>query len=245
LNNEGLCYRMIKQNKYISAEIEAKTGFFEPDSIVCVGNYIQRNQLEYNIKNSIPTVLVGDHCVGRMTSVLYLVNKLNLNIYRNHSGEDFGEEPIYDDNTIFVVRFSKMNKWFKLYSKSKCRIILISDKKVSGYDTISYSHPTAKDIEEYERIKGEKFPIYSVNVPSTEKQIVMRALRQGISLEEMPDNLAKWFAVNFSNSKKVLKLCSFADSLKDNFFKHKILSLVRYKKPISLKIPYGVKRGSN
>ena len=235
--------RMVRQNKYTTQQIFNKTKEKVKNAVLCVGNHIARKELATFIDDHRSVSLIGDYCVGRLTSVIEIADKEGLDIWISYSGEDFGEEPIENPDDIYVIRYNKTSKWIKAYVDAECRVVIISETPIKEYPQILYVKPSSRDIAEYEKVKG-KFPIYTQSSEISDKSIVMKALRSGITKEEMPDNLPQWFGYNFRTS-KILALCSFADQIKDTFFKHAVLSKVRYKKPISLKVPYGVKRGSN
>lgn len=234
--------RLIRQNKYTRSQIYALTGEEVKQSILCVGNHIARKELQTYINDFRSVSLIGEVCVGRLTSVIEIADRMELDIWISYDGSDFGDEPIENPEDIYVIRYNKTSKWIKAYADAECRVVVISENPIKEYPQILYSKPSSRDINEYEKKKG-RFPIYTTPSTITEKQMVMKALRKGVTEDEMPDKLAKWIAFNF-RTRKILALCSFADQIKDTFFKHAVLSKVRYKKPISLKVPYGVKRGT-
>lgn len=239
----SLAKRMYLQNKYTTSQIFWKTGEKVKNAVISVGNNIARRELKTFIDDYRSVLLLGESCSGRLTSVIEIADKNDLDIYISYNGKDFEDEPIDNPNDIYVIRFNKMSKWIKAYSEATCRVIIIAEDKLSQFVSILYNKPSQADIKKYESIKG-LFPIYTLPTQPTEKKLVIKALRQGVSIEEMPEKLDKWFAYNF-RQKKILALCSYANQIKDKFFKHAILSMIRYKKPLSLKVPYGVKRANN
>lgn len=233
--------RMYKQNKYTSDQIYMKTGKRFKNSVICAGNYVAKRELKSMILDYNPVQLIGDSGAGKMTCVMEIADKNGLDVWVSYNGKDFGDEPIDNATDIYVIRYSKTSKWIKEYIKHSCRVVILTEEILVSYPSILITKPSEIDRQDYAKLKG--YPILSYTNPNgiTDKGIVMKALRKGISEDEMPDNLAQWFAYNF-RTRKVLALCSFADQIKDKFFKHAVLSMIRYKKPISLKIPYGVKR---
>lgn len=237
----NLVDRMVAQNKYTTNQIFWKTGEKVKNAVVSVGNNIARRELKQYILDYKSALLIGDYCCGRLTSVIEIADQIGVDIYISYNGKDFEDEPIENPDDIYVIRFSKMTKWIKAYSEANCRVVIIAEKKISFTPQILFVKPSDTDIKKYENLKG-KFPVYTVLETPTEKKMVMKALRKGVTIDEMPERLPQWIAYNF-RQRKILALCSYADKIKDNFFKHAVLSKIRYKKPLSLKVPYGVKRG--
>jgi hypothetical protein len=221
---------LIRLNKYPRSAIKSLTGIVvENQSVICVGNTMERIKLESAIVAHTTCNVSGK---GKMTAILEVVDRLNLPYKICYNGKPTWEDaPIVDTDTIYIVRNP---------SKPLEGCINLFDSPPQKLKCIHLLPMTAKDITEYERLKG--MPSLQFPLPTTkenEMQIVGQYLRSGG--EQLPKNYDMWLVRNFYTNPQVLELLLLTTKTTDKTFKKALLDMIKIRRPVALKYPVWVK----
>lgn len=239
---KAMTKRMFEQNRWTTDEIYYKTGEKVKNAVICVGNIIGRRKIENLLLNDTPVVVYGEKFSGRFTSGVEIADKNDWMVMRSFDGSDFGDKPFYTNNILYIIRASTLNKKIKEYLKSRCKVMVIAEKRINlKCEKVSFNKPTKIDMERFKKVKGVSMPSVSQTETTTKQKMITDALRGKIPPEDFPEDMPQWLAFNFANSEKIVKVCSYVDLLSDKYFKAQILNKIRYKKPISLERWYKVK----
>jgi hypothetical protein len=236
--------RLVSTNVYPRKFVESLSKQKCEQSIVCVGNTMERIRLEDAVKDGNSVLLFGS---GKMTAAMWVIDKLDLDYEIDYSGEElFDDTPLFNKDTVFVIRYKEPSELLGRYISEGARIILLCNEPYSNSECvrITLQAPSPYDLAEYLKLKGEDM---TINIPSeddiSDKQLLIEALRKGTRTYIPQQEL--WYAQNVSLFKDytphtILQLCALANEVEDEYWKGAVLSMIRNKRPIDLKPPnYG------
>jgi len=138
-----------------------------PTSLIVVGNKKAREQLETNVKNAMPTLLVGPNGTGKDIAIREIANNLNIEIKKCVPLKQadlvlaFGKGPLYNNQFLYVVDVDSLpKKTFAVllnYLKNGVNPMVFTtakknslNKKVTKLmESITFSVPSPNDIASF------------------------------------------------------------------------------------------------
>lgn len=189
-----------------------------PASLIVVGNKKARESLKTNIKNAVPTLLVGPNGTGKDIAIREIANSLNLEVKKCVPLKQadlviaFGKGPLHNNLFLYVVDVDSLSK--KTYAvllnyiKNAVNPIILTtilktniNKQVTkNLEIITFSVPSPNDISNFLKSKygweGDIKEIYDEDM----RIVINRALSgSGIDKVETPEPIdPQMMAMNIS-----------------------------------------------
>jgi hypothetical protein len=232
--------RLIALNCYTRRQIYSLTGQRVEKSIIVVGNAIERNQIEKSILLEEPVVLLAPSGSGKLTIILDICDRHNLNFTICYDG-NIPPEALYSD-FLFIIRNPKKGKMLTDCIKRGIPLVLLYDSREeipTGITPILIKSPTQQQMNAYKELKGyDMITACSTITPEErEKTLVEKFIRYDLPEEDLPESTHLWIARNFYSSVPILKLCHLANQVKNKTIYHRMMSLIKVKRPMDLKYP--------
>ena len=238
--------RLISQNKFTRKRIKEITGEEAESSIVVVGNAIQRKNVEASILNGNSIAIIGSYNVGKLTSIIDICDRNNIDFFVSYDGSGFGDLP-FRSKGLYVIRYYGYKPIYKKYLKTAQLVFLatenLSDSLKKTVSHFYYRKLNDFDKKEYEKLKGMSFPLRS-NYDSNKESLLANTsnmIRYGIDSDKYIPESEKIVAYNFDDV-NIRRVCVMANKTIDPLFKWGLMRLVKYKRPILLKYPPRLKK---